>query len=428
MISSTTLKDYILTLGRQARQASNILSAVPEKEKNSALLKMAQSLEESSRALLLENEKDVALAYEKGISEALIDRLKLTPERIASMAEGLRKVTALKDPTGQIMDQWSRPNGIRITQVRVPIGVIGMIYESRPNVTADASALCLKAGNTVILKGGSDAMHSNKAIAKCLQGALVSSGLPEHAIQLVETIDREAVVELCHMDQYLDLIIPRGGKSLIQTVVQNARMPVIKHYDGICHLYVDEQADLNMAVDIADDGKTQRPGACNALETLLVHERIAPRFLPLLSDRMKSRGVLLKADAEALAYLGKEAQPATDEDWSTEYLDLVLSIKTVHSLDDAIHHINHYGSHHSDAIVTTSDSTASAFLSQIQSACVYHNASTRFSDGEEFGFGAEIGISTDKLHARGPMGLKELTSYQYRVTGSGQVKDSSRLL
>lgn len=417
----------LLPQAQAAREAAGEMSCLSREQKDAALLCMAGEIEQNAGVILDANALDVAAAEGRGISAALIDRLRLTPERVEAMATGLRKVAGLPDPVGQIMDEWTRPNGLRITQVRVPIGVIGMIYESRPNVTADAAALCLKTGNAVLLKGGSDARQSNRAIADVLRSALQKAGLPVNAVCLLDSTDRQTVIQLCHLDGYLDLLIPRGGRSLIQTVVENARVPVIKHYDGICHLYVAADADLKMALDLVDDAKNQRPGACNALETLLVDASIAETFLPLLAERMRLQGTALRGCVRSLPFLGESAKPATEEDWDTEYLDFILSVKVVDSPEEAIRHINTHGSHHSDAIVTASGSLVADFQLRVQSACVYHNASTRFSDGEEYGFGAEIGISTDKLHARGPMGLRELTSYQYRVFGNGQVKEASRL-
>ena len=337
------------------------------------------------------------------------------------MAAGVEQVATLPDPVGQCIESWQRPNGLRIEQVRVPIGTIGIIYESRPNVTADAAVLCFKTGNATILRGGSEAIHSNRAIAAALQDGGAAAGLPEHAIQLIPFTDRESVAVLAQMDQWLDLIIPRGGKGLIEAVVSLARMPVIKHYDGICHLFADAHADLAMAVALTVDSKTQKCGVCNALETLLVHRDIAASFLPAVATALRAKGVELRGCAATRAILTNIAT-ATDADWRTEYLDLILAIKIVASLDEAIAHINDYGSHHTDTIVTRDEATAERFLREVDSACVFHNVSTRFADGGEFGFGAEIGISTDKLHARGPMGLRELTSYQYRVRGSGQMK------
>jgi glutamate-5-semialdehyde dehydrogenase len=347
----------------------------------------------------------------------MLDRLLLDEKRLEAMAAGVEQVATLPDPVGQVLDAWERPNGLRIEQIRVPIGTIGIIYESRPNVTADAAVLCFKTGNATILRGGSEAIHSNVAIA----AALAEAGAPDHTIQLIPFTDRESVAVLAGMDQWLDLIIPRGGKGLIETVVSLARMPVIKHYDGICHLFADAAADQEMAVALTVNSKTHKVGVCNALETLLVHQEIAAEFLPKVATALLEKNVELRGCERTLSIL-PDAIPATEEDWATEYLDLILSIKIVDSLTDAVSHINQYGSHHTDVIVTADEDQAERFLRSVDSACVFHNASTRFADGGEFGFGAEIGISTDKLHARGPMGLRELTSYQYRVRGTGQVK------
>jgi glutamate-5-semialdehyde dehydrogenase len=382
---------------------------------------MAQGLRDASGEILAANAKDIAAGESKGLSSAMLDRLRLDEIRLEAIAAALEHVATLPDPVGQILDDWQRPNGIRIEQVRVPIGTIGIIFESRPNVTADAAALCFKTGNATILRGGSEAIHSNRAIASALQTSGEKAGLPVHSIQLVPFTDRESVAAMAGMDQWLDLIIPRGGKGLIETVVSLARMPVIKHYDGICHLYVHEKADLEMAVKLAVDSKTQKPGVCNALETLLVHRPVAEAFLPMAATALRAKGVELRGCAETLAIL-TDAIPATEEDWGAEYLDLILAIKIVGSTTEAVDHINTHGSHHTDCIVTADHAMAEHFLRAVDSACVFHNVSTRFADGGEFGFGAEIGISTDKLHARGPMGLRELTSYQYRVRGNGQTK------
>ena len=352
----------------------------------------------------------------------MLDRLQLDPARLEAIAVGVEQVAELPDPVGEVLSDWTRPNDIHIEQIRVPIGVIGIIYESRPNVTSDAAVLCLKSGNATILRGGSEAIHSNKAIAAALQSGGESAGLPAHAIQLIPFTDRESVRVMAGMDQWLDVIIPRGGKGLIETVVSLARMPVIKHYDGICHTYVDNAADLEMAVAIADDAKTHKPGVCNALETLLVHRDIASDFLPKMAAVFTQKGVEMRGDQATSDILGDAVVPASDEDWDAEYLDLIIAIKVVADMDEAISHINTHSSRHSDCIVTEDDARAAQFLTRIDSACVFHNVSTRFSDGGEFGFGAEIGISTDKLHARGPMALRELTSYQYRIRGNGQTR------
>jgi glutamate-5-semialdehyde dehydrogenase len=413
----STIEESIQQMGRQARAAAYRLAQLSSDEKNAILSAMASSIRANAAALMQANDKDLAAGVEKGLSAAMLDRLRLDEARIEAMAAGIDQVATLPDPVGQVMDAWERPNGIRIEQVRVPIGTIGIIYESRPNVTADAAALCFKTGNATILRGGSEAIHSNRAIA----AALASAGAPEHAIQLIPFTDRESVAALAQMDKWLDLIIPRGGKGLIETVVSLARMPVIKHYDGICHLFVDQAADLDMAVKLTVDAKTQKCGVCNALETLLVHEAVAAKFLPMVASALRAKKVELRGCEKTRAILS-DCIPATDEDWDTEYLDLILSIKVVSSIDEAIDHINTHGSHHTDTIVTADQAAADRFLRSVDSACVFHNVSNRFADGGEFGFGAEIGISTDKLHARGPMGLRELTSYQYRVRGNGQTK------
>ena len=404
-------------MGRQAREAAYQLAQLTSDEKNAILRSMATAIRENAPALLEANRLDLAAGAEKGLSSAMLDRLRLDEKRIEAMAAGIDQVATLPDPVGQIMHEWTRPNGMRIEQVRVPIGTIGIIYESRPNVTADAAVLCFKTGNATILRGGSEAIHSNRAIAE----ALATAGAPPHSIQLIPFTDRSSVAVLAGMDQWLDLIIPRGGKGLIETVVALARMPVIKHYDGICHLFVDQAADLDMAVSLTVDAKTQKCGVCNALETLLVHRDIAPSFLPKVAVALREKHVELRGCDETRSIL-TDAAHATEEDWFTEYLDLILSIKIVGSLDEAVGHINHYGSHHTDTIVTADADAAEHFLRTVDSACVFHNVSNRFADGGEFGFGAEIGISTDKLHARGPMGLRELTSYQYRVRGDGQIR------
>jgi len=418
----STLQETIHQMGSQARAAAHRLSQLSAEEKNGILRAMAAGVRNAADALLEANALDLAAGREKGLSAAMLDRLKLDEARIEAMAAGIDQVATLPDPVGEVMEEWERPNGIRIRQVRVPIGTIGIIYESRPNVTADAAVLCFKTGNATILRGGSEAIHSNRAIAEALQTAGAAEGLPEHAIQLIPFTDRESVAVLAGMDRWLDLIIPRGGKGLIETVVSLARMPVIKHYDGICHLFVDVAADPAMAVSLAVNSKTQKPGVCNALETLLVHEGIAEEFLPAAAAALREKGVELRGCGRTAAIL-PDVVPATDEDWETEYLDLILSIKVVDSLKEAVEHINLHGSHHTDVIVTSDEAAGEHFMRAVDSACVFHNVSTRFNDGGEFGFGAEIGISTDKLHARGPMGLRELTSYQYRVAGAGQVRE-----
>lgn len=412
-----TIEQSIHQMGVQARAAAHRLNQLGSEDKNRILRSMAEGLRNAAPLLKQANAKDLAAGEDKGLSGAMLDRLRLDDERIEAMAVGIEQVADLPDPVGDVLEAWERPNGIRIEQVRVPIGTIGIIYESRPNVTADAAALCFKTGNATILRGGSEAIHSNRAIAEVLN----ASGPPDHAVQLIPFTDRESVAVMAAMDQWLDLIIPRGGKGLIETVVSLARMPVIKHYDGICHLLVDREADLEMAVLLTVDAKTQKPGVCNALETLLVDRQVADEFLPKVGEALRAKGVELRGCPATLKRL-PDASPAFEEDWDTEYLDLILAIKVVGTLDEAIAHINQHGSHHTDTIVTENQDTAEYFLKAVDSACVFHNISNRFADGGEFGFGAEIGISTDKLHARGPMGLRELTSYQYRARGEGQRK------
>ena len=421
-----TLEQEIHTIGRRARDASRALARLTATQKNKILIAMADELVVRSPEILAANAEDTAAAEQNGLTQAAIDRLRLTSDRVAAMADGIRQVAGLDDPVGQVLRDWSRPNGIHIQKVRTPIGVIGIIYESRPNVTADAAVLCLKTGNAVILRGGSEALASNLAIAKALQSGGFEAGLPDFSVQLIPTKDREAVKLMAAMDQFMDVIIPRGGHSLIEAVVNAARMPVIKHYDGICHVYADREADLQMALDIAINAKCQRPGVCNALETLLVHRDIASEFLQLATPALSAAGVEIVADPKAfeiLSQLGYKAlREADDSTWRTEWLDLILSVRIVDDLAAAINHIETFGSHHSDAIITRNPSTAEAFLAAVDSATVYWNASTRFTDGGEFGFGAEIGISTDKLHARGPMGLEELTTYKYLIRGEGQIR------
>ena len=421
-----TLEQEIHTIGRRAREASRALARFSAAEKNKILIAMADELVVRSPEILAANAEDTAAAEKNGLTKAAIDRLRLTTDRISGMADGIRQVAALEDPVGEILRDWTRPNGIRIQKIRTPIGVIGIIYESRPNVTADAAVLCLKTGNAVILRGGSEALASNLAIAKALQVGGFQVGLPDFSVQLIPTKDRDAVKIMAAMDQFMDVIIPRGGHSLIEAVVNAARMPVIKHYDGICHVFVDREADLQMALDIAINAKCQRPGVCNALETLLVHREIAQEFLQLATPAMDAARVELVADPESFKILSslhyKSLREADDTTWRTEWLDLILSVRIVDDLAAAIDHIETHGSHHSDAIITRNPATAETFLSSVDSATVYWNASTRFTDGGEFGFGAEIGISTDKLHARGPMGLEELTTYKYLIRGEGQIR------
>lgn len=416
------LQSAILDMGRRARAAARKLVKLSSEQKNRILVAMAEQLLADEAVILAANALDLERARANGLSAAMIDRLTLNPKRLADISKALREVAELPDPVGEVLADWTRPNGIRIRKVRVPIGVIGIIFESRPNVTADAASLCFKTGNATILRGGSEAIDSNRALAASLQAGGAKEGLPEDSIQLVPFTDRASVEHLAQMDQYLDLIIPRGGKGLIEKVVATARMPVIKHYDGVCHLYVHDDADLNMAAELVINSKCQKPGVCNALETLLVHRDAAAAFYPLIGGRLQQAGVQVKADPEAAAQLGIATEPATEEDWRAEYLDLILAVKTVAGLEQAIQHINEYGSHHTDGIVTRDAGAVARFQQEVDSAVVTHNASTRFNDGGEFGFGAEIGISTDKLHARGPMGLAELTSYKYLLDGDGQIR------
>jgi glutamate-5-semialdehyde dehydrogenase len=416
-----TLREHIHDMGRRGREAARRLGLLPAEQKNAILKAMAAGLRAAAPALLAANAKDLAAAREKGLSSAMLDRLLLDEKRIAAMAQGVAEVAELPDPIGEVLSETTRPSGIRITKVRVPIGVIGIIYESRPNVTADAAVLCLKSGNATLLRGGSEAFHSNMAIAAVLQEAGEREGLPAGSIQLIPFTDRESVKHMAEMDQYLDLIIPRGGKGLIETVVSLARMPVIKHYDGICHVYVDEAADLDMAVRILLNAKAQKPSACNAAETLLVHKAIAAAFYAKAVPALHAAGVELRGD-DTLRAQFPDIPAATEEDWATEYLDLILSARCVPDMEAALQHIARYGSRHSDIIITENAQTAERFLAAVDSAAVFWNASSRFNDGGEFGFGCEIGISTDKLHARGPMGLPELTIYKYLVRGTGQTR------
>jgi glutamate-5-semialdehyde dehydrogenase len=417
-----SLSEVLEQIGERAASASRILSQATTAEKNEALLAIARRIEQETPAILAANEADLQVGARNGLGSAMLDRARLDPKRIRTIAESVREVVHLTDPVGEVLRAWSRPNGLKISKRRVPIGVIGIIYESRPNVTSDAASLCLKAGNAVILRGGSEAIRSNMALAEAVGDGCKDAGLPEYSVQLIPSTDRAAVTLMAQLDRYIHLIIPRGGRSLIEAVTAAARMPVIKHFDGICAAYVDRSADLQMAERIVVNAKCQRPGVCNAVETLLVHEEIARRFLPDCAGALWERGVDLRGDSLTREILGSKVLPATEEDWRTEYLDLTLAVKTVRSLDEAVDHIEMYGSHHSDAIISEDPLAAQEFLNRVDSATVFWNASTRFNDGAEFGFGAEIGISTDRLHARGPMGLEELTSYKYLVEGTGQIK------
>ncbi|EOT22893.1 glutamate-5-semialdehyde dehydrogenase [Pseudomonas aeruginosa] len=414
--------DYMSRLGRDARAASRLLARAATAQKNRALLAAADALDAARAELSHANEQDLAAGRANGLEPAMLDRLALTPARIDDMIEGLRQVATLPDPIGEIRDMRYVPSGIQIGKMRVPLGVVGIIYESRPNVTIDAASLCLKSGNATILRGGSEAIHSNQAIARCIQQGLAEAGLPAAAVQVVETTDRAAVGALISMPEYVDVIVPRGGKGLIERISREAEVPVIKHLDGICHVYIDVAADLDKAIRVADNAKTQRYAPCNTMETLLVHAGVAERALPPLATIYREKGVELRGDAATRALLGADVLEATEEDWRTEYNAPILSIRIVDGLDAAIEHINTYGSQHTDAIITENFSDARRFLAEVDSASVMVNASTRFADGFEYGLGAEIGISTDKLHARGPVGLEGLTSEKYVVFGDGHVR------
>ena len=415
------LLEQMEDMGRRAKEASYLLGRLGTEEKNQGLLAAADGLLAHTESILAANALDMENGRKRGMHQGLLDRLALNEARIEAMAEGLRQIVTLEDPIGEVLSMKKRPNGLLIGEKRVPMGVIGIIYESRPNVTADAFGLCFKAGNAVILKGGSDAIHSNTEIALVLRKALAACGLPEDAIQLVESTDRAAAKALMTMNKWIDVLIPRGGAGLIRTVVENSTVPVIETGTGNCHIFVDESADIDMAVDIIFNAKTQRIGVCNACESLLIHKGISEALWPRLKARLQEKQVEIRGD-ETVCSLVEEAVPATEADWGTEYLDYILSAKTVENVDEAITHINRYNTDHSEAIITTNYDNAQKFLDQVDAAAVYVNASTRFTDGFEFGFGAEIGISTQKLHARGPMGLKALTSTKYIIYGNGQVR------
>lgn len=416
--------DYLSELsekGKKAKLAGRKLAIVGAEVKNKALISMAEALEREYSSILAANALDLENGKGKGLSEALLDRLALTESRIQGMAEGLRQIAQLPDPIGELLSTSQRPNGLEIRKVRVPLGVIGIIYESRPNVTVDATGLCLKAGNAVLLRGGSEAIHSNIAVMKVIAEAAYAAGIPEGALQLIETTDRKAVNAMLKLNQYLDVIIPRGGAGLIKTVVENSTVPVIETGTGICHTFIDETADLTMAQNIAFNAKVSRPGTCNSMETLLVHQNVAKKFLPLMLAKYQEAAVELRGCPKTLKY-NPAVKPASDEDWATEYLDFILSIKVVADIEEAIEHIATYSTLHSEAIITQNSDHATRFQQEVDAAAVYVNASTRFTDGFEFGFGAEIGISTQKLHARGPMGLVELTSIKYLIEGNGQIR------
>lgn len=415
----------IIETGRAAKDAAFILQTLPSDTKNKALCAVADALIKNNEIIISENAKDIAVAKEKGTSPAMIDRLYLDEKRIGDMALSIRQVAGLLDPVGEIIDKWERPNGLHIEKVRVPMGVIGIIYESRPNVTSDAFSLCFKTGNAVILRGGSDAINSNKAIVKTIREALRSVDITTDAVSLVTDTSRNVANEMMRLNKYIDLLIPRGGAGLIRNVVENATVPVIETGTGNCHIFVDESADIDMAVDIIFNAKTQRMGVCNACESLLVHEKIATEAIPAICKSLKTKDIEIRAGQKAFTLVPDSASdmiPATEEDYGTEFLGPVISLQIVSDVDEAIAHVNRYTTHHSEAIITKNTANAEKFLNGVDSACVYFNASTRFTDGFEFGFGAEIGISTQKLHARGPMGLNELTSYKYKIYGDGQVR------
>ena len=410
----------VLAIAERAKRAANTLALAPEGAKNKALTEAAKALREHSAEILKANQKDAELAKQNGISAAMLDRLLLDQKRIESMAKGLEDIAALPDPVGKVLSSWKRPNGLNISRVSVPIGVIAVIYESRPNVTADAGALCLKSGNTVILRGGSESFNSSQAILRCLQQGVKAAGLPEDAIQSIPTTDREAVGAMLKLDKYIDIIVPRGGKGLIRRIMEETRIPVVKHLDGICHTYIHADAKPDMAREITLNAKMRRTGICGSTETLLIDRAVAKSMLPNIAEALVKAGCELRGDAEARAIF--PMKEATAEDWDTEYLDTILSVKVVSGVDEAIAHINTHGSQHTDAIITENTKAAEQFLNGVESAIAVHNASTQFADGGEFGMGAEIGISTGKLHARGPVGVEQLTTYKYKVEGNGQVR------
>lgn len=415
------IEQMITEMGQAAKEASRILRKTERTAKDKALLVMADMLLEKRDDIQRENNKDLSLARENGLSSAMIDRLTLDDKTLESMAEGLREVAGLPDPVGEVTGMWKRPTGLTVGRVRIPLGVIGFIYESRPNVTVDAAALCLKSGNSVILKGGSEAINSNMILEKILKESLIKSGLPEKAVQVVPTTDRDAVRVLLGLDQYVDIIIPRGGEGLIRYVVETSSIPVLKHYKGVCHVYVDEFADLAMASDVCFNSKVQRPGVCNAMETMLVHEKIAGEFLPVIGKRFQDAGVELRGCSETVKIL-PYAKAAVESDWPEEFLDLILAVRVVSDMDEALDHIEKYGSNHTEAIVTSDYDRSRRFLAEADSSLVIVNASTRFNDGFQLGLGAEIGINTSKLHAFGPMGLEELTTTKFIAYGDGQLR------
>ena len=418
---STTVKNSVEQVCRAAKAAASLIARADASRKNAALAGMAKGLREGSEGIKAENRKDVDAAKAKGLSGAMVDRLLLTDDRIRQMADGIEEVIALPDPVGEVLKMWRRPNGLWVGRMRIPLGVIGIIYESRPNVTADAAALCVKSGNAVVLRGGSEAIRSNTAIARVLREALGASGLPADAVSIIEQTDREAIDFLLAAEEFVDLIIPRGGEGLIRSVAEKSRIPVIKHYKGVCHIYVDEDADLGQALPVCINAKVQRPGVCNAMETLLVHEKAAKEFLPAVAAELARNGVELRGCPKTVR-LVPQAKPASEEDWGTEYLDLILAVKVVSSLEEAMEHIRRHGSLHTEAILTRDHARAMRFVREVDSSLVLVNASTRFNDGFQLGLGAEIGISTTKVHAFGPMGLEELTTTKFIAFGDGQVR------
>lgn len=416
------IKEFVLSKAKEAREGARSLARASSGQKNAALIKMAEALKKRSKELIKENAKDIAYAKEKDLSKAMLDRLTLDDKRIKEMAQGLNEVAALPDPVGEVVKMWQRPNGMTVGKMRVPIGVIGIVYESRPNVTADATSLCLKAGNAVILRGGSEAINSNRAIVKIMRDVAKAEGIHQGAVTFIDTPDRQAVMEMLKLEGIVDLIIPRGGEGLIRAVTENSRIPVLKHYKGVCHVFVDRDADFQMAQDICFNAKVQRPGTCNAMETMLVDKKIAKAFLPGMAARFRKAGVLLKGCPETKKIL-PSVDEVKEEEYYNEYLDLVLNIRVVKDIDEAMGHIAKYGSAHTDSIVTKDYAKGMRFLREVDSSAVLINASTRLNDGFQFGLGAEIGISTDKIHARGPMGLEELTCTKFIVLGNGQVRE-----
>jgi glutamate-5-semialdehyde dehydrogenase len=417
-----TIAEQITTIARDARKASHLIARLSTTVKNDLLIAMADALVAATTLLITENRKDLDAGEKKGLSVAMLDRLMLDEKRIAAMADGLREVAALPDPVGEVTKMWKRPNDLMVGKMRIPLGVIGIIFEARPNVTSDAAALCLKAGNAVILRGGSEAFHSSMAIAAILRGEMAKAGVPEAALAVIPFTEREGVLEMLKQEESIDLIIPRGGESLIRFVVENSRIPVIKHYKGVCHIFVDAAADFDMAERIIVNAKTQRPGVCNALETLLIHKDVAETFIPRIAATLSGLQVELRGD-DCFCRLAPEAKPATEEDWAAEFLDLILACKVVDGFDAAVDHINRYGSLHTEAIITRDYHNAQRFIREVNSSCVVVNASTRFADGNQLGLGAEIGISTTKLHSFGPMGLEDLTTTKFIVYGDGQVRE-----